>query len=82
MLCITYPGLFEGIKSYNWNGVVDLCNQIPHVINALTFSNLLALNAPRPLMIVNAEEDLNFPIETAKKVFRKAKLFYNLYGHN
>lgn len=77
---VTYPGIFEGIKWYNWNGGNDLCNQIPYVIDTLTFSHLLALNAPRPLMTINAEEDLNFPLNTAIKVYQEAKPFFDLYS--
>ncbi|MHB8276331.1 MAG: alpha/beta hydrolase [Candidatus Humimicrobiaceae bacterium] len=77
---VTYPGIFEGIKWSNWNGGNDLCNQIPYVIDTLTFSHLLALNTPRPLMTVNAEEDLNFPLSTAIEVYKEAKPFFDLYG--
>lgn len=77
---VTYPGLLEGIKGYNWNGGNDLCNQIPYVIDTLTFSHLLALNAPRPLMTVNAKEDLNFPLNAAMEAYKEAKPFFDLYG--
>jgi len=74
----TYPGLFKGIKWYNWNGGTDLCNQIPNIVNTLTFSNLLALDAPRPVLLVNAMEDLNFPLDTAIKVYEEAKPFFDI----
>lgn len=77
---VTYPGLFDGIKGYNWNGGNDLCNQIPYIIDTLTFSHLLALNAPHPLMIVNAMEDLNFPLNTALEVYKEAQPFFDLYN--
>ncbi|MES0341903.1 MAG: acetylxylan esterase, partial [Candidatus Humimicrobiaceae bacterium] len=77
---VTYPGLIEGHKGYNWDGAVDLCNQVPRVINTLSFSNLLALNAPRPTMIISAEEDINFPLLTANEVFQKTKPFFDIYG--
>lgn len=79
---VTFPGLLEGHKGYNWDGAVDLCNQVPRVIDMLTFANLLALNAPRPIMIINAESDINFPIRSAKEVFLKAKPFFDLYSSN
>ncbi len=79
---ITYPGLINGHIGYNWNGGTDLCNQIPFVVNTLTFSHLLAFSAPRPVMIVSAEEDLNFPAKSAKEVFKESKPYFDLYGHN
>jgi len=76
----TFKGLLEGHRGYNWNGGVDLCNQVPQVIDTLTFSHLLALSAPRHILIISAKEDLNFPIKTAKNVVSEAELFFKLYG--
>lgn len=78
----TYRWILEGHKGYNWNSGNDVCNQLPNIISKINFTQILALSTPRRLMIVNAIDDNIIPIEGAKKVYEKAKLFFDLYSSN
>jgi len=79
---VTYPGLLEGQRYNNFDSGYDLCDQIPFVLNSLTFAHLLALTAPQPVLIISAEKDLHFPLDSAKELFREAKPYFDLYDHN
>ena len=77
---VTYTGLLEGQKGNNFDSGNDLCDQIPFAFNSFTLPQVLALIAPRPVMIVSAKEDLHFPIKSALELFNEAKLYFDLYG--
>ncbi len=56
------------------------CNYIPNIANFFDMGEVLALTAPRDLVVVSGEKDRIFPIEPAKKVFAVAKEAYKAYG--
>jgi len=76
---VTYEGLLRGQKWNNFDGGADLCDQVPGVLNTLTFAHLIALSAPKPVVIISAENDLHFPLKYAREVFEEAKPFFDLY---
>lgn len=56
------------------------CNYIPGIMKHFDMGDLAGLIAPRPLVVVNGQEDGIFPIESAKKQVAIAKKYYALAG--
>ena len=52
------------------------CNYIPGITQWFDMGDLCGLCAPRPLLIVNGDEDPIFPIEGAKQCFGQGKMIY------
>lgn len=57
-----------------------LCNHIPNLYAFGESSDVLALIAPRPVVIVNGEFDDIFPIEATREEFAKLKRKYEALG--
>lgn len=56
------------------------CNYIPGIMKHFDMGDLAGLIAPRPLVVVNGQEDGIFPIESAKEQVAIAKKYYALAG--
>ena len=56
------------------------CNYIPNIMKHFDMGDLAGLIAPRPLVVVNGQEDGIFPIESAKGQVAIAKAYYALAG--
>lgn len=57
-----------------------LCNYVPGIMKHFDMGDILALIAPRPLVVVNGREDAIFPIESAVREFARAKRVYDGLG--
>ena len=57
-----------------------LCNHIPNLYAFGESSDVLALIAPRPVVIVNGEYDDIFPIEATREEFAKLQKHYEAMG--
>jgi len=70
----------KSMRGANWNGGIDLCNQVPNIISYADMFDIVGLFAPRPLSIITATRDPQFTPEAAKDVFQKAATIYGFYG--
>nr|MDO8098667.1 acetylxylan esterase [Candidatus Njordarchaeota archaeon] len=70
----------KSMRGANWNGGIDLCNQVPNIVSYADMFDIVGLFAPRPLSIITATRDPQFTPEAAKDVFQKAATIYGLYG--
>jgi len=70
----------KSMRGLNWNGGIDLCNQVPGVMRYIDMAGLCSLIAQRPLMLVNGTQDPQFPIEGARNVFGKVRKIYESIG--
>ncbi len=74
----TYIEFLSVMRRRNWNGGVDLCNQVPDVITYADFSDLMACVAPRPQRQVSAMQDSNFTIAGARETAAELEAIYAL----
>jgi len=74
----SFSAFLKAMRGTNWNGGIDLCNQVPNVLDYGDMAALCALIAPRPLMIVGGTQDPQFPIEGTRWTFQKVQV---IYGH-
>jgi len=70
----------KSMRGANWNGGIDLCNQVPTIISYADTYEIVGLLAPRPCMIITALRDPQFTPQAAKDVYDKASMIYDLYG--
>jgi len=56
------------------------CNYVPHILEYFDMSELLAMTAPRKLVVVNGAEDTIFPIKQAKEMVEIGKKAYEAAG--
>jgi cephalosporin-C deacetylase-like acetyl esterase len=56
------------------------CNHVPHTAEYFDMGDLAGLIAPRPLVVVNGNQDQIFPLEGAVKQFAKTKEIYQALG--
>lgn len=75
---VTYADFLCAMAGRNWNGGVDLCNQVPGVITFARTSDLMACVAPKPMLQVSAKEDVDFPIAGARQT---AEEISEIYGN-
>ena len=61
------------ILGFNWNGGGDLCNQIPRIADITTMSGLLCMKPAIPTLLVTAEDDAQFPVESARRSADQAR---------
>lgn len=57
-----------------------LCNFVPNLLKYAESSDVVALAAPKPLVIVNGDVDPIFPLEDAKQAFADIKTIYQAIG--
>lgn len=72
----SYRRFLRAMRALDWNGVGDLCNQVPGVIADLEMAGVGGLIWPRPLLVINAVLDPQFPVDgAAEAVERLAPLY-------
>ena len=57
-----------------------ICNCVPHIMEWAEMSDIAALIAPRPLLIISGEKDPIFPIEGTKKAYKMLEKVYKMFG--
>jgi len=57
-----------------------ICNCIPHIMEWSEMSDIAALIAPRPLLIISGQDDAIFPLKATRKAYRKLQETYKLLG--
>jgi hypothetical protein len=72
----SYRRFLPAMRGLDWNGVGDLCNQVPGVIADLEMAGVGGLIWPRPLLVVNGVEDPQFPVEGAREVVEHLRPLY------
>lgn len=77
---VTYLDFLCEMAGQNWNGGVDLCNQVPGVIAYARTSDLLAQMIPRPTLQISAVEDSDFPISGARQTALEVAAAYREAG--
>ncbi len=56
------------------------CNYVPNILRYFDMSELLAMTAPRKLVVVTGEHDNIFPVTEAKEMVAVGKKAYDAYG--
>ena len=60
--------------------LICACNMIPGFLRFGEMDYLYAMIAPRPLLMVMGAHDRLFPVDSARRVFRRARRVYKLLG--
>ncbi len=74
----TWKSFLDVMSGQNWNGGVDLCNQVPNCIRDSSLADLMACVAPRPQMEISAVRDADFQIDGARETAARVKSIYAL----
>lgn len=56
------------------------CNYVPGLLSVADMGDILALHAPKPLVVVSGREDEIFPIRAARSEFKRVKAVYRALG--
>lgn len=57
-----------------------ICNCVPHIMEWGEMSDVAALIAPRPLLVISGEKDRIFPIEATRRAFKQLGKTYAVLG--
>lgn len=57
-----------------------ICNCVPHIMEWLEMSDVVASYAPRPVLIIAGKDDSIFPIAATRKAYGKLRRAYKLLG--
>lgn len=76
----SFTRFLQAMRGLDWNGGIDLCNQVPNVIRYAGMAGICALIAPRALMFINGTEDPQFPINGAREVLDQVQCAYESLG--
>ena len=57
-----------------------ICNCVPHLMEWGEMSDVAALIAPRPMLVISGSEDSIFPIDATKRAFETLAKTYELLG--
>lgn len=57
-----------------------ICNTIPGIMNWAEMSDVAALIAPRPLLVISGTEDAIFPIDATKRAYANLEETYSVLG--
>ena len=57
-----------------------VCNCLPHIMQYGDMSDVVALHAPRPVLLINGIKDTIFPIAQAREGYEELKMVYALLG--
>lgn len=72
----SYRRFLRVMRGLDWNGVGDLCNQVPGVIADFEMAGVGGLIWPRPLLVVNGLQDPQFPVDGASEVVERLDPLY------
>lgn len=67
-------------RPLDWYRANEHCHFVPNLIRYANNQELIAMVAPRPLMIVAAFKDQSFPVEGVREVYRYGQELYRAYG--
>ena len=57
-----------------------ICNTLPGIMREGEMADVVALHAPRPVLLINGIDDRIFPIDGARKEYARLKKVYELLG--
>ncbi len=77
---IMIGGAFSSYRASIYSIEHCICNCLPHVLEWGEMSDVVALNAPRPVLLINGINDLIFPIKQAREGYEKLKKIYTMLG--
>ena len=63
-------------RPLDWYRAAEHCHFVPQLIRYANNHELLAMGAPKPLMIIAASKDQSFPVEGVKQVFEYGRRLY------
>jgi hypothetical protein len=72
----SYRRFLQVMRGLDWNGVGDLCNQVPGVIADFEMAGVGGLIWPRPLLVINGHQDPQFPVDGAQEVVDRLRPLY------
>jgi hypothetical protein len=78
----SFVRFLRAMRGQNWNGGIDLCNQVPNLIRYGGMAAAVSCIFPRAVMCINATFDPQFPIEGVREVVEKAKRAYGVLGES
>jgi len=67
-------------RPLDWYHASEHCHFVANLIRFANNHELLAMTAPRPLMIIAASQDQSFPIKGVREVFAYGQQLYKSYG--
>jgi dienelactone hydrolase len=67
-------------RPLDWYQAAEHCHFVPGLIRYANNQELLAMAAPRPLLIVAAKRDESFPITGVRAVYDYGRALYQTYG--
>ncbi len=67
-------------RPLDWYQAAEHCHFVPGLIRYANNHELLAMAAPKPILIVAAEHDQSFPLEGVKAVVHYGRSLYESYG--
>lgn len=67
-------------RPLDWYQANEHCHFVPSLIRYANNHELLAMAAPRPVLIVAASKDQSFPVEGVREVYRYGRRLYESYG--
>ncbi len=76
----SFSYFLRAMRGLNWNGGIDLCNQVPNIIEYSDMAGVCSLIFPRPLMLIGATFDQQFPIEGTRETFEQIQSIYEWFG--
>jgi dienelactone hydrolase len=68
-------------RPLDWYRANEHCHFVPHLIRYANNHELVAMIAPRPLLIIAASVDESFPIAGVREIHRYARGLYASWGH-
>ncbi len=67
-------------RPLDWYQAAEHCHFVPGLIRYANNHELLAMAAPKPILIIAAEQDQSFPLEGVKAVADYGRALYESYG--
>jgi pimeloyl-ACP methyl ester carboxylesterase len=67
-------------RPLDWYQAAEHCHFVPGLIRYANNHELLAMAAPKPLLIIAAERDQSFPIDGVRAVAEYGRMLYEAYG--